>query len=62
VRIIDSQGYRLTVQADDGTLFFFDVETLQYITSITGTVTPIATAIPTSVATAAPAVVATPAP
>ncbi|GEM_PF-1288550 len=62
VRIIDSQGYRLTVQADDGTRFFFDVETLQYSTSMTGTVTPIATAIPTPVETTAPAVVATPAP
>jgi hypothetical protein len=32
VEIIDAVGERLTLQADDGTLFYFDVPTRQWVT------------------------------
>ncbi|MDZ4718195.1 MAG: hypothetical protein SH847_06955 [Roseiflexaceae bacterium] len=62
VRITAAQEHRFTLQANDGRTFVFDADTLQFVTSMTGTITPIATAINTPVTTTAPAVVATPAP
>ena len=56
VRIVAAQAHQLTIQADDGTTFIFDVDTLQFITSATGTITPVPTATPTvAVTTAIPA-------
>jgi len=62
VRITASQGHQITLQANDGSTFVFDADTLQFVTSMTGTVTPIAPSIPTPIETTAPVVGATPAP
>ncbi len=46
VKIVDAQGQRLVLKAEDGTLFYFDVPTRQFVSSLTAPVTPVVPTVP----------------
>lgn len=46
VKIVDGQGERLVLKAEDGTLFYFDVPTRQFVSGLTTTVTPVPPTVP----------------
>lgn len=47
VKIVDAQGQRLVLKAEDGTLFYFDVPTRQFVSGLApATVTPVKPTVP----------------
>ncbi len=46
VKIVAAQGQRLVLKADDGTTFYFDLPTRQFVPSLTATVTPVKPTLP----------------